>query len=120
MLPGSACEASNQKVLSLTQAPLSVARARAARAQRLHLRSPTLSQLGSYQGKDHLYDSSLPRNSVGGDIHLKLADVMKVENLFDIVVMDVTDAMPFLRTAEDQEVLEGDRVIHVGSKQRGG
>ena len=84
-----------------------------------HPRDSVLVRVMSHLGKEHLFDLPMDSGAVAGDCIVAIADRLGAD-LDKVHVMDVTDRIPFMRTADDDEPLKTDRVVHVRAGLRGG
>ena len=66
-----------------------------------------------------MFDLPMDKGAVAGDCIVAIADRLGAD-LDKVHVMGVTDRVPFIRTAEDEEPLETDRVVHVRAVRVGG
>ena len=54
------------------------------------------------------------------DVVIEIARKLHIDMLFDLVVVDVTGPVPFIRTAQDEEIITQDLIVHVRPVLRGG
>jgi len=58
----------------------------------------------SHMGKYHLFDIQMPRDATAGECIVAIAHRLDAD-LDKVIVMDVTERIPFTRTANDEELL---------------